>query len=172
LAFELEAQVSVGLPISLIALKAAFGFLLVVIVLTMAIIDCRKMILPNSLNCLLAGIGISQALLVGQPHPTDSVLGALLGFVVLGTVAAVFRHLRGINGLGFGDQKFSAAAGLWIGWEGIAPMLLIASCSALVFVTIRSAIAQKIDVAARVAFGPFLGLGTVVCWSVRVGLGP
>ena len=88
--------------------------------------------------------------------------------VVLGAVAALFRHLRGIDGLGLGAQKFSFAAGLWIGWEEIAPMMLIASCSALVFVTIRSAKERKHDVAARVPFGPFLGLGTVVCWSAAV----
>jgi hypothetical protein len=41
------------------------------------------------------------------------------------------------------------AAGLWIGWEEITQMLLIASCSALVISV------------ARVPFGPFLDLGTM-----------
>jgi leader peptidase (prepilin peptidase)/N-methyltransferase len=163
--------VSVGLPNLLITLKAAFGCLLVAIVVTMTIIDCREMILPNRLNALLAGSGICQAVLVGQPNLTDAALGALFGFVVLGAVAALFRRLRGIDGLGFGDQKFSAAAGLWIGREEIAPMLLIASCSALVFVTIRAAEERKFDMVARVPFGPFLGLGTVACWLVAVAPG-
>ena len=162
---------SASLPILLILLKAAFGCLLVAIVLMMAIIDCREMILPNRLNYLLAAGGICQAVFVGQPDLTDAVLGALLGFVVLGAVAALFRHLRGIDGLGFGDQKFSAAAGLWIGWREISLMLLIASCSALVFVALRSAKERKFDVVARVPFGPFLGLGTMVCWLVTVAPG-
>jgi leader peptidase (prepilin peptidase)/N-methyltransferase len=161
---------SVGLP-NLFALQAAFGCLLLSIVATTAIIDCREMILPNRLNFLLAVSGIGQVILVGHPHFTDAALGALFGFVVLGTVAALFRHLRGVDGLGFGDQKFSAAAGLWIGWQEIAPMLLIASCSALIFVTVRSAKKRKFDVVARVPFGPFLGLGTMVCWSITVAPG-
>jgi leader peptidase (prepilin peptidase)/N-methyltransferase len=160
-----------GLPNSLFALKAAFGALLIVIVVTMAIIDCREMILPNRLNSLLVGSGIGQAVLVGQPDLTEAALGALFGFVVLGVVAALFRHFRGIDGLGFGDQKFAAAAGLWIGWEEIAPMLLIACCSALVFVTIRWAKDRRFEVLARVPFGPFLGLGTMVCWLVTVAPG-
>ncbi|HXO69420.1 MAG TPA: A24 family peptidase [Bradyrhizobium sp.] len=163
---------SAGLPDLLIVLKTGFGCLLVAIIVTMAVIDCRQMILPNRLNFLLAATGIGQAILVGQPDPGDAALGALLGFVVLGGVAALFRQLRGIDGLGFGDQKFSAAAGLWIGWQGIAPMLLIASCSALIFVTIRSAKARKFDAAARLPFGPFLGLGTMACWLIAFAPGP
>lgn len=161
---------SIGLP-NLLIVKAAFGGLLLVVIAAMAIIDCREMILPNRLNAVLAGVGIGQAALIGTPALTEAVLGALFGFVILGAVAAVFRRLRGIDGLGFGDQKFAAAAGLWIGWEGIAPMLLIACCSALAFVTIRSAKERKFDVAARIPFGPFLGLGTVACWAVTIAPG-
>jgi leader peptidase (prepilin peptidase)/N-methyltransferase len=152
------------LPNLLTVLKAIFGCSLLAIVVTMAVIDYRKLVLPDRLNALLATTGIGQAVLIGQPNLSDAALGALAGFVVLGAVASIFRRLRGIDGLGFGDQKFAAAAGLWIGWELIAPMLLIASCCALVFVTMRSARTRKFDVAARVPFGPFLGLGTAVCW--------
>jgi leader peptidase (prepilin peptidase)/N-methyltransferase len=160
-----------GLPNLLIALIAAFGCLLLATVLVMAVVDCREMILPNGLNALLAAGGIGQALFVGRPLLTDAVLGAMFGFAFLLAIAALFRRVRGIDGLGFGDQKFSAAAGLWIGWEAIAPMLLIASCSALAFLIIRSASGWKFDRAARVPFGPFLGLGTVVCWLVAVAPG-
>ena len=151
---------------SLLLTQAAFGCVLVAIVATMAIIDCRRQILPDRLNVLLAATGIGQAILVGQPGLADAALGALFGFAVLGGVAALFRHLRGIDGLGFGDQKFTAAAGLWIGSELIAPMLLVASCSALVFVAVRSVMVQKFDATMRLPFGPFLGLGTMVCWLV------
>ena len=107
---------SAGLPNALIALWAAFGCFLVAIVVTMAIIDWKEMILPNRLNLLLSAGGFGQSIVVGYPHPADAALGALFGFTILGLVAALFRRLRGINGLGLGDQKFSAAAGLWIGW--------------------------------------------------------
>jgi leader peptidase (prepilin peptidase) / N-methyltransferase len=161
----------VGLPNSLVGFKAAFGCLLLLIVATMAIIDCRQMILPNRLNFLLAACSTGQAVIVGQPNFGDAFFGALFGFVVLWALAALFRHLRGVDGLGFGDQKFSAAAGLWIGWQNIAPMLLIASCSALAFVTVRSAKERRFDVVARVPFGPFLGIGVVACWLFTVVIG-
>jgi leader peptidase (prepilin peptidase) / N-methyltransferase len=157
-----------GLGDLLIISKAAFGCLLIATVLKMAVIDCREMILPNRLNAILAAGGVGQAVFVGGPDLTDALLGALLGFVVLSMIAALFRYVRGIDGLGFGDQKFAAAAGLWIGWEQITSMLLIASCSALIFVIVRSAKGRKLDIAARLPFGPFLGLGTLVCWSMAI----
>src|SRR5258708_32885310 len=143
----------IGLPNLVITLRAAFGCLLFATVLMMAVVACREMILPNRLTALLAAGGIGQAVFVGQPNLTDAVLGALFGFVVLSVIAALFRRARGIDGLGFGDQKFSAAAGLWIGWAAIAPMLLIASCSALAFLAVRSASGWKFDRAARIPFG-------------------
>lgn len=159
---------SFDLPSLLIVLKWAFGCWLFATVLIMAVVDCREMILPDHFNVLLAVGGIGQAVLTGRPGLTDAVFGAMFGFLILSVIAALFRRVRGIDGLGFGDQKFSAAAGLWIGWEAIAPMLLIASCSAIAFLIIRSAGGRKFNGAARVPFGPFLGLGTVVCWLFAV----
>jgi leader peptidase (prepilin peptidase) / N-methyltransferase len=162
---------SVILPDLQVALKTGFGVLLAATVVTMALIDCREMILPNRLNLLLAASGIGQAVFVEQPTLLDACLGALSGFLVLSALAASFRYLRGIDGLGFGDQKFSAAVGLWIGWQHVAVMFLIASCSALVFVAIRAAEERKFDAQSRLPFGPFLGLGAMVCWLAAAASG-
>lgn len=160
---------SIASPDLLIVSKAAYGCFLCAIVLTMAVIDAREMVLPNCLNLLLAAGGVGQALLVGNPRPADAVLGALLAFFTLSAVALLFRRVRGIDGLGLGDQKFSAAAGLWIGWGAIAPMLLVASCSALIFVALRSTNGRTVSRVSRLPFGPFLGIGTVACWLAVVG---
>jgi prepilin signal peptidase PulO-like enzyme (type II secretory pathway) len=165
---ELEGQVSVGLGELVVAWKAAFGCLLLAAVLTMVVIDRREMRLPNRLNAILAAGGTGQAVLVGRPDLTDALLGSLFGFVVLSMIAALFRYFSGIDGLGFGDREFAAAAGLWIGWEQITSMLLIASCSALIFIIVRSAKSRERDIAMRLPFGPFLGLGTVACRSMTI----
>ncbi len=151
---------------SLVTMKALFGVVLVVTIVTMAVIDCRAMILPDSLNLLLAGTGVGQTLLVGSPRPIEAGFGAVFAFSLLWIVAELFRRHRGIDGLGFGDLKFSAAAGLWIGWEAIPFMLMIASCSALLFFVLRSWVRKRLEATARLPFGPFLGLGTTACWLV------
>jgi prepilin signal peptidase PulO-like enzyme (type II secretory pathway) len=145
---------------------------LLAIILALSIADVRQMILPDRLNGLLAVGGIGQILLVGQPGFVNAGLGALLGFTILASTATLFRHVRGVDGLGEGDQKFAAAAGLWIGWQQIAPMLLMACCAALLFVAGQSVKKGTFDRTARVPFGPFLGLATVICWlMVATGAG-
>src|SRR6185312_16809322 len=141
-------------------LTVGFGVLLFTTILIIAIVDYRRLVLPDRLNLLLAIGGVGQALLLGRPDLVDAIAGGLVGFMMLCIVAMLFRWARGMEGLGFGDQKFVAAAGLWLGWERVAPMLLIASIAALAFAVIRSAWTGAFGRNHRLPFGPFLGLGT------------
>jgi leader peptidase (prepilin peptidase) / N-methyltransferase len=147
---------TIGVIDPIMIAKAAFGCLLFAITLIMALIDVRQMILPNRHNALFAAGGLAQAVLLGHPNLTTAVLGAVLGFVVLSATAIGFRHVRGIDGLG---------------WDEIAPMLLIASSSALVFVLVQSARKKLQSSTTRLPFGPFLGLGTMMCWLIAVAPG-
>ncbi|MBU6462908.1 MAG: prepilin peptidase [Bradyrhizobium sp.] len=145
-------------------LTIGFGTLLFATILIMGFVDCRRLVLPDCLNLVLAAGGVGQAFIRGDPGFVNAGAGALVGFLALYTVAKLFRRARGIDGLGFGDQKFAASAGLWLGWEHIAPMLAIASITALGFVVIRWMQTGTFDRYHRMPFGPFLGFGTAVCW--------
>jgi leader peptidase (prepilin peptidase)/N-methyltransferase len=134
------------------------GLILAIILAALAIADACAGILPNELNALLTIGAVAQLLTVGTPAPLDAVGGALL----VG-VAALFRRLRGIEGLGMGDQKFGFAAGLWIGWEQVPLMLLVATATALLFVGLRTAL-RSAQATARLPFGPFLGAGVLASW--------
>jgi len=149
-----------------ILLRAAFGCLLIALVVALAIIDSRRLILPDRLNLLLAAAGIGQSVILGQPDLLDAGLGALMAGGTLLLVATVFHRVRGIHGLGFGDLKFVAAAGAWIGWQEVPLMLFIASASALAFVVIRAIQERRVNMAAQLPFGPFLGVGTLLSWLV------
>ena len=145
-------------------LTVAFGCALIGLLAALAVFDVRRMILPNYLNLTLAGTGLAQSSVLGRPTLFDAAVGALAGAAVLAVIGSLFRHLRGIDGLGLGDRKFVAAAGLWIGWQELAPMLLYASVGALAFVAFSAARTRTFDPATRLPFGPFLGLGTFVVW--------
>ncbi|HET9715102.1 MAG TPA: A24 family peptidase [Pseudolabrys sp.] len=151
-----------------LVLKIVFGSLLLAIVSAAATVDYRKMILPNHITFLLAVTGIAQSTLVDVPKLWDACFGAAMAALILGLVAALFRKFRGIEGLGLGDQKFAAAIGLWIGWREVALMLLMASMSALLFVSFRALKQRRLDMAARTPFGPFLGFGAIVSWLMGV----
>jgi leader peptidase (prepilin peptidase)/N-methyltransferase len=80
-----------------------------------------------------------------------------LGFRLLG---AVFRRLRGREGLGQGDAKLLAAGGAWVGAWQLPDVLLAAACSALAYAFRKG----KPDAAERIPFGPFLAAGIWLMW--------
>jgi leader peptidase (prepilin peptidase) / N-methyltransferase len=152
-------------PIAYIFFGCLFGGLIV----ALAVIDARRMILPDRLNLSVALTGLAQSLILGQPRIIDAAIGGVFGAATLMMVSTVFRRMRGIDGLGFGDVKFVAASGLWIGWEGVPRMLLLASVSALFCFSILALRAGKLDRTTRIAFGPFLGLGAFCAWIMSAG---
>jgi len=147
-----------------IVLHATFACIFSGILLALAIVDFQKMILPNRLNLSLAAAGLGRSIIIGQPGVIDAFAGAFLGVACLMLVAALFRRVRGVDGLGLGDVKFIAAAGMWTGWQGIPAMLFVASISALAFFAVRAARQGAFDRSAPLPFGPFLGLGAFCVW--------
>jgi prepilin signal peptidase PulO-like enzyme (type II secretory pathway) len=148
--------------------RLGFGILLAAMITVLAAIDLSRMILPDRLNLMLGAIGLGQDFALGLPRPIDGLLGSLIGAALLAALAASFRKWRGIDGLGLGDQKFVAAAGLWIGWQGLPLMLMVAATSALSFAAARAGHNKEFNALARIPFGPFLGVGTFVAWLLMV----
>lgn len=150
------ADMAYGLVFSL-----AFGWLL----LTLAAIDRRTFLLPDGLNAALLAVG---AVMVAIVKPEDwplHVAGAVVGYGLLWLVEIVYRRLRGIDGLGRGDAKLLGAIGGWVGLAGIAPVLLIASLSAIL-ATLAMALARRQSVSGHtaIAFGPWIALGGYAVW--------
>jgi leader peptidase (prepilin peptidase) / N-methyltransferase len=158
---------AIGLSAPLM-LQLGFGILLVGTISVLAATDLGRMILPERLNLMLGAIGPGQDFALGLPHPIDGLLGSLIGAALLAAVAAAFRKLRGIDGLRLGDQKFVAAAGLWMGWQGLPLTLMIAATAALSFAVARAALNKAFNSGTRIPFGPFPEVGTFVVWLPMV----
>lgn len=118
------------------------------------------------LNAVLAvtGIAFHWASEWLYASPDELLLGSLLGAALFYAVRAVYLRLRGVEALGLGDVKFMAAAGLWVGIWGIAPLILIAALAALAVVLIRHgrSVASEAVRRRRIPFGPGLALGLIV----------
>ncbi|MEA1833479.1 A24 family peptidase [Methylobacterium durans] len=149
------------------------GALLVLLLLaaTAAAVDIRAMIIPDAVNLMILVTGLSASLLLGTVEPASALAGALLGGGLLLGVRAAFRSRRGYHGLGLGDVKFVAAAGTWTGLEGLAPMLLAASLTALAYMGARRLLDPGFDTGRRIPFGPFLALGTAAVAALQIGSG-
>ena len=92
-------------------------------------------------------------------------IGAVAGYTLLVVVELVYRQARGRDGLGRGDAKLLGALGLWTGWAGLAPIMLIASVTGLAAVLALSAVRRRpLQAGAPLAFGPFIALGGWIVW--------
>jgi prepilin signal peptidase PulO-like enzyme (type II secretory pathway) len=93
------------------ALVAALGFT----VLCMAAIDLEHGYLPDGLQATGALLGLAALALHGGWLAAGT--GAVLGLAIGLLLRYGFRALRGRHGLGLGDVKLFAVAGLWLGPE-------------------------------------------------------
>ena len=125
-------------------------------------IDALTLTLPDryTLGSALPAFLCSVALL-GMPWQ-ESLAGGLLGFGLFWLVQVLFKRLRGVDGLGFGDVKLMLTLGFLSGVWLLPLTVLFAGLSALAF-ALPAALMRGHDLRGlRVPFGPFLCLGTLV----------
>jgi leader peptidase (prepilin peptidase)/N-methyltransferase len=132
--------------------------------LTLAAIDWREFVLPDILTLPLILSGLALAWAIDPALLWGHALGALAGFASLALIAGVYRRVRGREGLGLGDAKLLAAAGAWLGWQGLPSVLLIAAVSALALALATALGGGKLAWTSRIAFGPHLALGFWLVW--------
>lgn len=89
-------------------------------------------------------------------------LGALVGGGFLWLVGEVWKRLRDVEAMGFGDVKMMWAVGAFLGWRlTLLSIFLGAFSGALigVFMMIRQ---KELDLQAKLPFGIFLGIGSII----------
>lgn len=130
----------------------------------MSAIDLMSQRLPDVLTLLLLLAGLALAALGGKDALVWHAASALIGGLSLYVIGWLYLHYRGIDGLGLGDAKLFAAAGAWVGAEGLATALLIACGSALVATLAWKQVDSRVDGQSAIAFGPFLAIGIWTVW--------
>jgi leader peptidase (prepilin peptidase)/N-methyltransferase len=150
------------------ALPAIATCYLGVLLAAVCAIDARYGIIPDSLVLALAAGGALQAVLWGTGDLWWRGLEAALVFAAVWLFRALYRRLRGHDGLGFGDVKFLAAGTLWVGTEGIPGLLLIAVVSALVSLLILRAQGHQLHGKQAISFGPHLAIGLWWVWIANL----
>ena len=144
-AWLLAAWLFRGEPVRAVLYSALFSLLTVV-----AVIDWRTFEIPNGVNLAIFLLGVVQLVvdrgnwalyLIGMC--SVSLLFLLLWFITHG------------NGLGMGDVKLMAAAGLLLGWPRILLAMILGSVSGAIIHTIR----MKRGAGRKLAFGPYLSAG-------------
>ena len=138
---------------------AAFG--LCAALLATSAIDIDTHLLPDSLTLplLWAGLIVNFNGMFASLH--SAVAGAIAGYLVLWVVHWVFKLVRGIEGMGYGDFKLLAALGAWLGWAALPQIVLIAAVAGAV-VGLAATWRGRMRFEEPLPFGPFLAAGGMI----------
>ena len=146
---------------------AICGLFLVIIVLSIAMIDLRRMIIPNALTLLLAATGLGFQIWSQPRFPLSVLLGALALAAVFYAVRALYLQRTGVVGLGLGDVKMAGASALWLHPANLPVFVFIACASALVSLGLFRRHDWRYRLSGRLPFGPFLGLALIASWCME-----
>lgn len=150
-------------------LQAAFIALLI----ACTFIDFDHFLLPDALTKPGMALGLIGGLWPGLVAPIsdnpnvvpalNTFLGGLIGLLVGGGVTWGIRIVGtrafGKEAMGFGDVKFMAMIGAFLGWE----QALLTMFLACVFGAVIGGAFALCSGATRIPFGPYLALGALVC---------
>lgn len=126
--------------------------------LVLSVIDWRTYIIPNGINLTIFVLGLVRLATDFANWPTY-----VIGMASVSLVFLLLHILTGGNGLGMGDVKLVAAAGLLLGWPKMILAVLVGSVSGAVIHSIR----MKGGAGHKLAFGPYLAAG--IWFSALVG---
>lgn len=148
------------------------GAVLALLLAAIAREDLRSRRIPDPLTLALALSGALAALLSEGRLPLDRAAAGLAAAALLWAVGAGFRRVRGVTGLGLGDVKMAGAAAFWISpWN--LPLFLAAACLAALLAVGGAILAGRPPGRrTRIPFGPFLGLGLLLVWSLETAGAP
>lgn len=129
--------------------------------IVLSVIDFRTNIIPVGINIFIMIMGLISVLAqyFGFGRDTGIVLYHAIGFFAVSSLLFLIYHASHGRGIGGGDVKLMAAAGLVLGWDLILLAFFIGCFSAAIIHPIR----MKINHLNRVlAFGPYLSAGILI----------
>lgn len=127
-------------------------------------IDLECFILPDGITLGGTMLAVPAAIFALGMDWTDALLGGLVGGGTFLAVLLVFKRLRGVDGMGFGDVKLMLMLGVLCGPLGLPLITLVAGVSALAaFLLIACLMPREAPLREMpIPFGPFLSLGAFV----------
>jgi leader peptidase (prepilin peptidase)/N-methyltransferase len=128
--------------------------------LALSWIDLRHFLLPDVLTLPLLLAGLAARFWLDRATVTGGAIGAALGYLLFRAVEILYRKLRGRDGLGQGDAKLLAAAGAWVGWQGLSSVITAAALIGIVVALARRR-------SGAIPFGPCLAMALWLVYVVQ-----
>jgi leader peptidase (prepilin peptidase)/N-methyltransferase len=155
-------------------LLGVLGAGLAILMMAIAVVDARHFIIPDLLVLAALGLGLLQALLVQSDNFLAGMASSVLRGLALGiafwSLRKVYKWLRGSEGIGLGDVKLAAVAGVWLDWLAITCAVEIAALAALAMIAILAVRGMAISGKTRVPFGCFFAPAIWLAWLVDLSI--
>jgi leader peptidase (prepilin peptidase)/N-methyltransferase len=156
------------------------GAFLAALMLAIALVDGRRYLIPNELTGAAALLALLRAAAVGPEADLQALLQALAWTACRGAATAVpllalmlgYRRWRGRDGLGLGDIKLAAVAGLWLNFVTIFAVIELATLSALGAYFVNGYLRKRpLKATALLPFGLFLAPAIWIGWLIEAMFG-
>lgn len=142
------------------------------IMLAVAVIDARRLLIPDELSALALALGLAEVVFEGWPEAAAPVIEALIRACATAAIFFAFRfayrRVRGREGMGLGDVKLAGVAGVWLAWSSLPIAVELAALGALAFVALRRIRTRRApDPLAKLPFGAFFAPAIWLCWVLE-----
>ncbi len=131
-----------------------------------ALFDARYFVIPDGPLGFLLLSGLATWLAIAPEELGQRLAAAAAGFAAMRFVAYAYEALRGAPGVGDGDARLFAVAGLWLGFAGLPSCLIYAVLSGLVAAAVALRQGLLENARAPMPFGPHLAFGLWLCWTI------
>ena len=98
-----------------------------------ALIDRKTMLIEGRLIALAIILRLCWLLYFAPQDILNSLSGLLIGAGLLFFVGFLYETFRHRQGLGEGDAAVLGLIGMWVGWQGLGAVLLIAAVTGIIF---------------------------------------
>ena len=142
--------------------EALMAIIMTITLVAIAMIDADTQLIPDSIVLPLMWLGLAMSLFhpMGGDgtlfiSPSDAIVGAMAGYLMLWSVFWLFKLVTGKDGMGYGDFKLLAALGAWLGWQQL-PIIILMSTVVGAAINIVMIVARGKDRSVPIPFGPYL----------------
>lgn len=129
-----------------------------------SLFDVRYFVIPDGPLIFLGLSALATSLAVTPEEAVARLAAGAVAYVALQLIAHAYEALRGAPGVGEGDAKLFAVAGLWLGFSGLPSCLVYAVASALLSAVVALRQGSLENARQPMPFGPHLALGLWLAW--------
>jgi len=152
--------------------RGAWGAGLAVLMVAIAAVDARRFIIPDELTAAALALGLAYAAVADAEMWAQALAWAVLrgGAPALAFfgVRVGYQRWRGREGIGLGDVKLAAVAGVWLDWSIIPVAIEIAAVTALgAYLMMHFYFRRTVRRNTRLPFGLFLAPAIWMAWMLE-----